>query len=124
VHIKRLTFPLAIFCVGVLAGCDLGAKGPRASVSNITHQEHPEFVNGEMDWGSEVALDVRNEAERGMIHVNVSLSSSEGQWSRSQDLLFEAGESKHLTYFFQEPTINAMNKKFAPIGSHRAGDRR
>lgn len=95
----------AIFC----CGCGLFPKRPHGIISNVTHQEHPEFINGEMDWGSEVGFDVRNASERGMIHITITLSTSEGQWDRSQDVLFEAGEFRHFTYFFQEPTINATN---------------
>lgn len=100
--------PSILFVVAAsLAGC--GLFGPRGVVSNVTHQEHPELINGQFDWGSEVACDVRNEAERGTLHITATLSTSEGQWSRSQDLLLEKGQTVHLTYFFQEPTINATN---------------
>jgi hypothetical protein len=57
-----------------------------------------------MDWGSEVGFDLRNNGERGVTHIVVVLSSSEGQWSRAQDLELETGKSRHLTYFFHEPT--------------------
>ena len=67
------------------------------------------LVNGEMDWGSEVSFDVKNEGDKGMIHVTVTLSCSEGQWVRTQDLLLEADQTMHLTYFFAEPTITASN---------------
>lgn len=90
-----------------LAGC--GLFGPHGVVTNITHQEHPELINGQFDWGSEVAFDLANQSERGTVHITVTLSTSEGQWSRTQDLLLEKGQTVHLTYFFQEPTINATN---------------
>ena len=95
------------FAAAPLGGC--GLFGPRGVVSNVTHQEHPELINGQFDWGSEVACDVANQAERGTIHITATLSTSEGQWSRSQNLLLEKGQTVHLTYFFQEPTINAAN---------------
>lgn len=95
----------------LLAGC--GLVGPRGTVSNVTHQEHPELINGEFDWGSEVAFDVTNQSQRGAIHITVTLSTSEGQWSRSQDLIFEKGQTLHLTYFFPEPSINATNYQAA-----------
>jgi hypothetical protein len=104
--IKWKSFAIVLLCVALLGGC---AKQPRGNVSNITRQEHPMLVNGDMDWGSEVGFDLKNEGERGMIHVTVTLSCSEGQWVRSQELLLEAGQSMHLTYFFQEPTLNASN---------------
>ena len=105
-RLKRKAFAIGLLSVAVLAGC---ARGPHGSVWNITRQEHPALINGEMDWGSEVGFDVKNEGERGMVHITVTLSCSEGQWVRSQDLLLEAGQPRHLTYFFQEPTITATN---------------
>ena len=105
-RIKRKAFAIVLFSVVVLGGCE---KRPRGSVSNITRQEHPELINGQMDWGSEVGFDLKNEGERGMIHITVTVSCSEGRWVRSQDLLLEAGQFRHLTYFFHEPTINATN---------------
>jgi hypothetical protein len=41
--------------------------------------------------------------------VSPKLSSSEGEWSRTQNLSFDAGESRELKYLFPEPTISAGN---------------
>jgi len=100
--------PVAVTLLGIvlLAACN---AGPRGVVSNIARQEHPAFIAGDMDWGSEVSFDLRNIGEGGLIHILVVLSSSEGEWSRSQDLQLEPGEFRHLTYFFHEPTINVTN---------------
>ena len=98
---------LAILGLSIGAGCEFAH--PRGVVSEITRQEHPALVDAEMDWGSEVGFVLTNAGDRGMIHVAVTLSSSEGQWNRSQDLLLEAGQSRRLVYFFSEPTINATN---------------
>jgi hypothetical protein len=78
-------------------------------ISDITRQEHPALVDSAMDWGSEVGFVLTNAGDRGLIHVTVTPSSSEGQWNRSQDLLLEAGQSQRLVYFFSEPTISATN---------------
>jgi hypothetical protein len=106
-RVGRFAALILSFAAASLGGC--GLFGPRGVVSNVTHQEHPELINGQFDWGSEIACDVRNQAERGTIHITATLSTSEGQWSRSQDLVLEKGQTIHLTYFFQEPTINATN---------------
>ena len=106
--VGKLALCFSILCSGSLAGCDL-TPSPHGVASNVTHQEHPQLINGEFDWGSEVAFDFTNTSARGTIHITVTLSSSEGQWNRSQDLLFEKNQTMHLTYFFQEPTINATN---------------
>ena len=105
-HIQRKGFCVALLSITLFGGC---SWGPHGSVWNITRQEHPSLIRGEMDWGSEVGFDVKNEGERGMVHITVTLSCSEGQWVRSQDLLLEAGQPRHLTYFFEEPTITATN---------------
>jgi len=106
VLIKWKAIAMVLLAVALLGSC---VWGPHGSVWNVTRQEHPAMINGEMDWGSEVGFDVKNEGERGMVHITVTLSCSEGQWARSQDLLLEAGQSRHLTYFFAEPTISATN---------------
>ena len=97
---------VAILGALLLGGCFARPKGV---VSNVTRQEHPEVINGAMDWGSQVDFDLRNAGDKGLVHVVVTLSCSEGEWNRTQDILMEAGELRHLTYFFQEPTINATN---------------
>lgn len=107
-HIARLALIAGLLAaIGILAGC--GPFGPHGVVSNVNHEEHPQLVDGNLDWGSEVSCDVTNQAVRGTIRITVTLSSSEGQWARTQDLLLDQGQSMHLTYFFQEPTINASN---------------
>jgi hypothetical protein len=104
--VRPISLAVTLLGLVLLASCD---SGPRGVVSNLSRQEHPAFIAGDMDWGSEVSFDVRNNGERGLIHIVVVLSSSEGEWSRSQDLQLEAGEFRHLTYFFHEPTINVTN---------------
>lgn len=107
-RITCLVFPLALAGIGMMAACQPAQK-PRGLISTITRQEHPALVNGEMDWGSEVGFDLANQGDRGMLHVTVTLSCSEGQWARQQDLLLDPKQSVHLSYFFEEPTINATN---------------
>lgn len=104
--IQPKAFSVVLLGIALFDGC---ASGPRGIAWNVTRQEHPALINGEMDWGSEAGFDVKNEGERGIVHITVTLSCSEGQWVRSQDLLLEAGQPRHLTYFFQEPTITATN---------------
>ena len=107
-RMARLAFIWSIaLSIVMLTGC--GSFGPHGMVANVNHEEHPEMINGNLDWGSEVSCDVTNQAARGTIHVTVTLSTSEGEWTRTQDLLLDQGQSMHLTYFFQEPTINASN---------------
>jgi hypothetical protein len=103
---RRISLALALLGLVLLTSC---TSGPRGIVSNISREEHPALIAGEMNWGAEVGFDLRNNGKRGVIQIVVVLSSSEGQWSRKQDLVLEAGELRHLAYFFHEPTINVTN---------------
>lgn len=67
------------------------------------------IVNGQLDAGIMVTLTVKNNGESGFINIYPKINTSEGEWHRSQNVQFGAGESKTLTYFFDEPTINATN---------------
>ena len=62
-----------------------------------------------MDAGVKVSLTVTNVGEAGIINIRPHINTSEGEWSRSQDIQFRSGESMNLSYFFDEPTINATN---------------
>ena|ERR1035437_5909948 len=92
----------------ILLGCG-STPQPNGHVSNVQVTEEPELVDGQPDWGAKVTFTVTNSGAKGQIHVNVRLTCSEGQWSRMQDLDFGPQESMSLSYFFQEPTINATN---------------
>ncbi|HYA98522.1 MAG TPA: hypothetical protein VEH49_10525 [Methylomirabilota bacterium] len=104
-----LLLPLA----AVLCACSSPPPAPKnnahGSVSNVRVTGEAQLINGEMDWGELVTFDLVNTGERGMLHITVVLSTSEGQWTRTQDLEFGAQESRTLSYFFQEPTINVTN---------------
>ncbi|MET0622170.1 MAG: hypothetical protein ABW250_04225 [Pyrinomonadaceae bacterium] len=65
-------------------------------------------INNEPDAGIDVKVTVTNVGEAGYIKIRPELSTSEGEWSRSQNLRFNKGESKSLTYFFHEPTVNVF----------------
>ena len=82
----RVLAILALCAAPLCAGC----AQPHGVVSDVTRQEHPALVDSTMDWGSEVGFVLTNAGDRGMIHVTVTLSSSEGQWNRSQELLLDA----------------------------------
>src|SRR5581483_2997524 len=86
---------VAVFGIVAVTGCN---RGPRPVVSNVTRQEHPEMISGELDWGSEVSFDVANNGEPGIVLVEVVLSSSEGEWSRTQKVMLGQGELRRLTY--------------------------
>jgi hypothetical protein len=84
-------------------------SGAKAQASNITCAHDFGIVNGEMDAGVNVKVTVTNVGAEGFINIRPELSTSEGEWSRSQNLQFRKGETKSLSYFFHEPTIGATN---------------
>jgi hypothetical protein len=61
------------------------------------------------DAGVTVTLVIKNVGDAGNLTINPEISCSEGTWERSQQLFFDADETKRLTYFFSEPSISATN---------------
>ncbi|MCA9277905.1 MAG: hypothetical protein H6815_03865 [Phycisphaeraceae bacterium] len=98
---------------GVLDRVAAGVKNSANSsikVASIETVESMRVINGEPDYGIEVTCVVSNESESSRdITITAMLSSSEGEWEREQTLRFNANESRNLSYFFHEPTVNATN---------------
>ena len=82
-----------------------------ASCSVVGTRTHPDVfvVNGAPDAGYTVEAQIRNTGGAGVARINVTLSTSEGRFQRTQDLQLAAGETKPLSFGFSEPTINAAN---------------
>jgi hypothetical protein len=99
---------LAVLAIG-LPGCVELTSKAKGKASNLVCEKSARFINNDMDAGIDVAITVKNVGETGIIVVTPKITTSEGEWSRRQELQFNAGESKNLTYFFAEPTINATN---------------
>jgi hypothetical protein len=99
---------LGILVVVSLACRGLGSKA-KGKASDLKCEAEVGIVKGEMDAGVKVSVVVKNVGDSGFITIKPEISTSEGEWTRSQDVTFTAGESKSLTYFFEEPTINATN---------------
>jgi hypothetical protein len=93
----------------LLLGCRPLTSKAKGRSSKIGCKPDIGVVKGAMDAGINVTVTVENVGEDGFINIKPELSTSEGEWNRSQDIQFAAGESKNLTYFFDEPTINASN---------------
>lgn len=114
----------AITSVSFLVSCDeassqavakaLAAAASKAKPELIDHKINVDawVVNGEFDYGAKVDLNLKNNGERGDIQIMVTLSSSEGEWTRTQNLMFDADETKQLSYVFTEPTVNASNIEY------------
>ncbi len=104
------SFLVIAFLLVALSACHKGTfSKAKGKASEPACQKQVGFVKGELDAGYDVIVTIRNVGQPGFIHIRPELSTSEGEWSRSQDVHFDAGESQTLTYFFDEPTINAGN---------------
>lgn len=101
-----LAIPILISC---LLACRTLTSKAKGQASNLKCEPDVGLVKGEMDAGVKVSVTVRNAGDAGVITIAPEVSTSEGEWNRSQDVQFTKGESKTLTYFFDEPTINATN---------------
>jgi hypothetical protein len=81
-------------------------------VSNLKAKNDAVLTDEKLDYAVAVYVTVENVGKAGVIEVSPKLSTSEGEWSRTQCLRFEAGETMHLKYLFQEPTINATGMQY------------
>jgi hypothetical protein len=71
------------------------------------------IINGEPDAGYNVIAKIRNSGKSGAVSLQSTLNSSEGRWSRDQDLVLEEGESREVKFGFHEPTVNATNVTYS-----------
>lgn len=113
-----------LISASILVSCDeatseslakvITAAASKAKPELLDHEINVDawVVNNEFDYGAKVDLNLKNNGERGDIQIMVTLSSSEGEWTRTQNLIFDAAETKKLTYVFTEPTVNATNIEY------------
>jgi hypothetical protein len=107
---RLLPLMAAAILLSALPGCNKGVfSKAEGKASGLTCEAGVGIVDNEPDAGVNVTITVKNVGESGFINIRPELSTSEGEWSQSQDLHFDAGETQNLTYFFAEPTINARN---------------
>lgn len=65
------------------------------------------LINDNPDFGYTVRAVIHNVGQEGPIKVQASLSTSEGNFERLQELTFQTNQQLQLSYQFSEPTINA-----------------
>lgn len=116
---KIVIVPVALFSILSLTSCDdlleiVAAVESKAVPEVVSHAINPDVwvVEDEFDYGQRVALKLRNTGEQGSVIVNVVLSTSEGEWTRTQTVTMAAAEIKELAYVFTEPTVNAANIEY------------
>lgn len=110
-HLSAWAAPFLAAAVLTFAPNNCGPlfSAAKGRTSNMAWEKTTRIVNGEFDAGLEVTLTVTNVGEEGFLYVQAECSTSEGQWKREQNLLFDKGERRALSYFFHEPTVNAEN---------------
>jgi hypothetical protein len=97
---------LTIFTIAILL---TGCSDARGRVVKTNADYDVRLVNGELDYGLNVTVTVKNVGEPGSLRITPRVSTSEGEWDRTQNLHFDAGETKELSYFFHEMSINAQS---------------
>lgn len=80
-----------------------------SEVSDVTCETDFGLVDGKLDAGITVKATVRNKGETGDIALRAAISTSDGDWSRSRTLNLRGGETRRLSWFFHEPTIQATD---------------
>lgn len=99
---------IAVLGLAYVGGWDPGNEAV-GQIIVVHHMGDVALIDGAPDAGVRVKATIKNDGKEGTLRVKVRLSSSEGEWTREQKLHFGSGESKDLTWFFGEPTINASN---------------
>ncbi len=91
-----------------LSQCRPTFSNAKGRVSDVKCEPFMGVIDEKPDAGINVKVTLTNVGEAGFIEVTPELSTSEGEWSRSQTLRFRKGETQTLTYFFHEPTVNVF----------------
>lgn len=84
-------------------------NGPKGRIVSSDCKPKVGLIDNKLDAGINVAISVRNEGKAGIIKVQAMLNSSEGSFSRSQELYFKENEVKNLKFLIHEITVNAEN---------------
>ena len=107
------TFIAATVLFGTLfvAACPLfsNAKG---TLIQLTAKDDIGLIDSKPDYGITVTAVVKNVGRHDAIRIMTRLNCDEGEWRRTQDVQFAAGETKTLNYFFSEPTVNVSNCQY------------
>lgn len=108
----RMLVALSVLSTTVLfTACPLFSKAS-GKVTKVSAKNDFGLIDGEMDYGITVTVVMENVGETDPIMITPRISCSEGEWDRTQNLTFKKNETKQLTYFFHEPTVNASNCQY------------
>lgn len=100
--------------IAAAAGLLLGAAASeridskaRGKMSPAVCKPDVGMANDDFDAGISVQATLANLGQSGPLEVEARLSTSEGEWTRSERVTLEAGAEQSLSFFFAEPTVNA-----------------
>ena len=86
-----------------LAGCD---------VANIEITADTFLIDGSFDAGFALTADVVNSGDAAaLFRVVATLSTSEGDFKRTQEIVLQPEVTRALQYGFHEPTVNAFTSQ-------------
>ena len=78
------------------------------------------LVNGDADFGYWVKATLTNAGPNGDVSIQATLTTSEGEWWRSQRMFLRQDQPMPVSFSFPEPTINATNVQ-GKIGCNQPG---
>lgn len=85
---------------------------PNVKLENLDVTGEPRVINGNLDYGAVVAFDVTNITDKPQeVQLRIEVSCSEGKWTQDQKVALAGKESRRLTLFFPEPTIDSSDLK-------------
>jgi hypothetical protein len=105
----RLTLAALIVSLAVLL---TGCNGQRGELLGVKAKHDVRITSEGPDYGVTVTATIKNVGRAGSLMISPEISTSEGEWDRTQHLHFAANETKTLSWFFPEPTINAGNIQY------------
>jgi hypothetical protein len=85
--------------------------GPRCEVLQVNVAEHIFSTKGESDYGFVIVAPVKNHGIKGVINVDLTLETTQGDFQRKFQGEFDAGENKNIQGEFQEPTLGVADVK-------------
>ena len=109
---NRARLILAAALIVSLAGLLTGCSAARGKIVQAKARPDVQITSEGPDYGVTVTATIKNVGRAGSLMISPEISTSEGEWDRTQHLHFAANETKTLTWFFPEPTINADNIQF------------
>lgn len=102
-----LAIPMIIISCLIFPSCELYLSEASPEVSKLEQEQTIDPYN--IDYGINVKLLVVNKGKAGLVSIDLTLSCSNGHWTRRQTLNLHEREKKLIVFWFPEPTISTKN---------------